>query len=177
MKKIVLTCLLILCAAGVGNAATDATVTTAEWLKDAILDPTSSDISLGDDIALTENITISRSLTLQGNDKSLSGSSISIINGTVELIGIEFQNATSGAISVSEPANAHFMNGKFHDNAGGAISVTGGTAYFNNSSFTGNTATADGGAVKVTAGDVTFDGVTFGGAGSGDPNSAQNGGA
>ena len=79
MKKIVWACLLAVGFAGSSLAAETTVVNSSAELAQAILNPASTDITLGSDITLgndsttSNDIPIDHTLTIQGNGKSING--------------------------------------------------------------------------------------------------------
>jgi predicted outer membrane repeat protein len=173
MKKILLACLLALGFAGPSLAAETTLVNSSAELAQAILNPLSTDITLGNNITLGSNdvttsndIPIDHTLTIRGNGKSISGSGsfpvFDITVGPVIFDNVEFKNGggTTAAIKITGTPNVTFTGGKFDSNTVTAVKVEGGTVVFNGTSFSNNTNSASAGAVNVAGGTVTFSGAT-----------------
>ena len=139
---------LILCGAFCGAAAADNPVTEQE-LRAAIADSAQSTVTLGADITLTTGtLTISRTVTLDLNGKTLARSSA---GATPKFSVITINSGGNLTLTDSSSQGTGKITGGNTDYGGGVF--IGGSGIFNlySGSITGNSAVSDGGGVFIDA--------------------------
>ena len=171
MKKILSILALLLMAATGAWAQTTTDVSSFETLKSALED--GQNVKLTSDIACTEQITIEQNVIIDGNGKTLTGSSsrafsvgssgtLSIKNLTVTGFnktggGGAFVNSGTLVLEVCTVSGNHTEGGSF---GGGAIENQG-KLYASNTIFSGNYSGEIGGAINNYWGDLYLSGCTF----------------
>ena len=145
--------LLILCGVFCGTAAADNPVNEQD-LRAAIADSGQSTVTLGADITLTtETLTISRTVTLDLNGKTLARSSA---DDTPDFSVITIESGGNLMLTDSSSQGAGKITGGSAD-YGGGVYVNGGTFTMSGGSITGNYAW-NGGGVYVDGGSFTMEG-------------------